>query len=95
MIIRVLSDSQYRLDDAAFAAIDPIDDRVQAAAESGDAEAFSAALGELVDAIRAHGAPLAPDEFLPSDAMVPSPDTSLEEAQVLLGDEGLVPNTKT
>jgi hypothetical protein len=94
MIIRVLSDAQYRLDDAAFAAVHSIDDRVQAAAEAGDPDAFAAALTELVVAIQEHGEPLAPDEFLPSDAMVPSADTTLEEAQSLLGDEGLVPNTK-
>ena len=92
MIIRVLSDAQYRLDDAGFAVVDPIDDRVQAAAEADDGDGFSAALAELVTAIREHGTPLAPDEFLPSDAMVPSPDTTLDEARSLLGDEGLVPD---
>lgn len=94
MIVRILSDGQYTLDDAAFAAVNEIDDRVQAAAEAGDEGAFSTALGELVTAIREHGQELPADEFLPSDAMVPSADTSLEEAQALLGDEGLVPDSK-
>jgi hypothetical protein len=92
MIVRVLEDAQYRLDDAAFASVSAIDDRVQAAADAGDDTAFAAALGELVAAIRAAGEPVPADEFIGSDAVVPHPDTTLEEAKEMLSEEGLVPN---
>ncbi|MDH3227589.1 MAG: hypothetical protein OEM67_10950 [Thermoleophilia bacterium] len=94
MIVRILGDAQYRLDDAAFASVHEIDDQLQAAVEAGDPEAFASALHELAAAIRLKGKELGPDEFIGSDAIVPDPDTSLEEARQLLGDEGLIPDAK-
>jgi hypothetical protein len=92
VIVRILGEGQFRLDDTAFATVHEIDDRVQAAAEAGDAGAFSAALHELVDAIQRMGEPLAADEFEGSDAIVPEAGTTLEEARELLSSEGLIPN---
>jgi hypothetical protein len=92
VIVRVLGEGQYRLDDAAFAAAHEIDDRLQAAADAGDDEAFGAALEELVAAIKERGTPLPTDEFVGSDAVVPAGGTSLEEARALLSSEGLIPN---
>ena len=92
MIVRILSEGQYRLDDAAFAAVHEIDDRVQAAADANDGPAFEAALAELQEAITSRGVELAPDEFEGSDAVVPARGTTLEEARDLLSSEGLIPN---
>jgi hypothetical protein len=92
VIVRILGEGQFRLDDTAFATVHEIDDRVQAAAEAGDADAFSAALHDLVDAVRRLGSPLAADEFEGSDAIVPEAGTTLEEARELLSSEGLIPN---
>lgn len=91
MIVRILGEGQYRLDDAAFAAVSEIDDRVQAAHDSNDADGFHTALEALAQAVREKGAALADDEFVGSDAIVPGPDTSLAEARALLGEEGLIP----
>lgn len=92
MIVRILGEGQYRLDDAAFAKAGEVDDRVQAAAEAGDEGAFAAALTELLDIITSQGAPLAVDEFEGSDAVIPGHGTTLHEAQDLLSSEGLIPN---
>lgn len=92
MIVRILGEGQYRLDDAAFTAVNAIDDRVQAAADAGDASAFDAALTELVDTIVKLGTPLATDDFEGSDAIVPGHGTTLEEARELLSSEGLIPD---
>lgn len=91
MIVRVLGEGQYRLDAAAFAAVRAIDERVQAAADAGDEEAFAAALTEMVDAIVASGEPLPADDLHPSDAIVPGHGTTLAEARELLSSEGLIP----
>lgn len=91
MIVRILGEGQYRLDDAAFATVSAIDDRVQEAADAGDAEAFDRELRELVAEIIRLGAPLAADEFEGSDAIVPGAGTTLEEARALLTSEGLIP----
>lgn len=92
MIVRVLGEGQYRLADAAFEAVHAIDDRVQAAAEAGDEDAFASALTELVDAIIDGGDPLAADDLHPSDAIVPGHGTTLAEARELLSSEGLIPS---
>jgi hypothetical protein len=92
MIVRVLGEGQFRLDDAAFAAVHAIDDRVQACADADDAEGFQTALEELVTEIKRAGTPLALDEFTGSDAVVPSAGTTLDEARALLSSEGLIPN---
>ena len=92
MIVRILGEGQYRLDDAAFAAVSEIDDRVQAAAEADDEAGFAAALTELVDAVIAKGSPLSADELHASDAIVPGHGTTLAEARELLSSEGLIPN---
>lgn len=92
MIVRILGEGQYRLDDAAFAKVSEIDDRVQAAAEAHDEAGFSAALSELLDAIVSGGAELGPDEFEGSDAVIPGHGTTLQEAEDLLSSEGLIPN---
>lgn len=91
MIVRILGEGQYRLDDAAFAAVNPIDDRVQAAADAGDEKGFAVALAELVDTIITRGTPLPEDDLDPSDAIVPGRGTTLDEARELLGSEGLIP----
>ena len=77
MIVRILGEGQYRLDDEAFAAASAIDDRVQSAADSDDDPAFRQALGELLDVVTDRGAPLPADELHPSDAIVPGHGTTL------------------
>ena len=92
MIVRILGEGQYRLDDAGFSAVSAIDDRVQAAADAGDAAGFQAALTELVDTVARLGTPLANDEFEGSDAIVPGHGTTLGDARELLSSEGLIPD---
>ncbi|MBY0398348.1 MAG: hypothetical protein K2X91_18025, partial [Thermoleophilia bacterium] len=87
----ILGVGQYRLDAAAFASVSAIDDRVQEAADAGDAERFDRELRELVAEITRLGTPLAADEFEGSDAIVPGAGTTLEEARALLTSEGLIP----
>lgn len=92
MIVRILGEGQYRLDDAAAARANVIDQRVQAATEANDETAFAAALAELVALIVESGTPLAPEEFIGSDAVVPARDTTLDQARDLLSYEGLIPD---
>jgi hypothetical protein len=91
VIVRILGEGQYRLDEEAFAVVHRIDDRVQAAADADDDGAFRQALGELLDVVTDRGAPLPADELHPSDAIVPGHGTTLQEARELLSQEGLIP----
>lgn len=91
MIIRVLGVGQFRLADGDMGVVEAADDAVEAALAAGDEAALQAALGGLAEAIARVGAPLAVDEFMGSDLVVPGPDTTLEEAMALLGEDGAIP----
>jgi hypothetical protein len=92
VIVRILGEGQYRVPDAAEDDLNTIDDRLERAVAAGDADAFATELAALVAAVRSAGAKLADDELVASDAVVPDPDTTLDEARRLLGDEGLIPD---
>ena len=84
MIIRIMADNQYRVDDSYLAELDELDDPVVAALDQGDAEGYASALQTLVDFVREHGEALAMDEVLPSDSILPAPDMTLEEVRNLM-----------
>lgn len=92
MIVRVLGEGQFRLADGVFAQANSIDDRLQSAVEADDSAGFASALADLIAFITANGTPVPADELIGSDAIVPAPDTTLEEVRSLLGDEGLIPD---
>jgi hypothetical protein len=91
MIVRILGEGQYRLPASAADDLNAIDDRLEAAVGVGDEATFSKELAALVAAVRANGQALSPDELVASDAVVPDPDTTLDEARRLLSEEGLIP----
>ena len=93
MIVRVLGEGQYDVDDAHAELLNGLDSGLERAVESGDETAFRAALGELLSQVRTIGERL-PDESLePSDAAIPDESSSLEEVRALLAgsSEGLIP----
>ncbi len=92
MIVRILGEGQYRLPDSAANDLNEIDDRLEVAVEAGNEDAFASELAALVAVVRSKGAALADDELVASDAVVPDPDTTLDEARQLLSQEGLIPD---
>ncbi len=92
MIVRILGEGQYRIPDDRVAALQEVDEGLERAVEAGDEAAFATELAKLVATVRDLGEPLPVEELVPSDAVVPDADTTLEEAQSLLSDEGLIPD---
>jgi hypothetical protein len=92
VIVRLMGEGQFELDEAACARLNELDDAAGAALEANDEEAFRARMRELGQAVRDHGTPLADDDLRPSDAIVPPDDLSLEEARELFSEEGLIPD---
>lgn len=93
MIIRVLGEGQYTVDDAHADLLNSLDSGLERAVESGDEGAFRAALADLLTQVRTLGQPLPDDSLEPSDALLPAEDSSLEDVRALLADttEGLIP----
>ena len=92
MIVRLLGEGQFRVDDSLLARLNELDDEVEQAVAAGDERALWTGLQALADAVRESGVKLADDELAPSDAVIPPEDLSLEEAQELLPDEGFIPD---
>jgi hypothetical protein len=92
VIVRLLGEGQFRVDDALRGRLNELDDEVARAVEAGDERALWAGLQALADAVREGGAKLGDDEPVPSDAVIPPEDLSLEEAHELLADEGFIPD---
>lgn len=91
MIIRILNEGQYDVDDAELNALNVLDEKLEAAVGAGDDEAFRAALGELLEKVRTAGTPVALDELVPSELALPPADATIDEVRELLDEEGLIP----
>ncbi|MFL5964855.1 MAG: PspA-associated protein PspAA [Gaiellaceae bacterium] len=92
MIVRLLGEGQFRVDDGLIGRLNELDAEVEKAVANGDERALWTGLQALADAVREHGVKLADDDLSPSDAVIPPEDLSLEEAQELLQDEGFIPD---
>jgi hypothetical protein len=92
VIVRLMGEGQYRVDDSLLTRLNELDDAVARAVESSDERALWSGLQTLADAVREGGVKLDDDDLSPSDAIIPPEDLSLEEAQELLSGEGLIPD---
>jgi hypothetical protein len=91
VIVRILGEGQFRIDDAASAELNRLDTELEAAVNHRDEAAFTSALAGLLAEVRAQGSPLPPDTLEPSDLILPHQDSSMDEVRKLLTEEGLIP----
>jgi hypothetical protein len=92
VIIRVMGEGQWRVDDGLAERLNAIDDEVGRALEAGDQAAMTDALRRLAETVRSEGTRLGDTDLSPSDAVVPPEDLTLDEAHELLEGEGLIPD---
>ena len=91
MIVRILGEGQFDIDDAVTSELNRLDTELEAAVNRNDAAAFTAALQGLLDQVRAQGSPLPVDSLEESDLILPPQDASMDEVRRMLTDEGLIP----
>lgn len=91
MIVRVLGEGQFEIDEGKLDELNELDDRLMAAIEAGKADAFRDALDALLAALRTQGSKVSDDFLGSSDLVLPGPDSTLEDVRVLLDEEGLIP----
>jgi hypothetical protein len=92
VIVRLLGEGQFRVDDALLTQLNELDDAVGKAVADGDERALWDALQALAAAVRDHGEKLDDTDLTSSDAVIPPEDLSLDEARELLQDEGFIPD---
>jgi hypothetical protein len=91
MIVRILSEGQYEVDDEAVAELNTLDEELTRAIDASDDDGFRSALSSLVAKVRDVGKPLPADALVPSDFVLPAADAHVDDVREMLGDEGLVP----
>jgi hypothetical protein len=94
MIIRIMGEGQFRLDDRVLDQVNELDNATVAAVDARDEAAFTERYATLLELIRAEGAPLAGDDLIESDVLFPPSDLTFAEAvdgEHFTGD-GLIPD---
>ena len=86
MIVRILGEGQFEVDDAAAAKLDALDIELDAAVEAGDEAAFKAALGALGAAGARSGHAGADDDRCTAEIILPSSDADVAEVLKLLAE---------
>jgi hypothetical protein len=89
MIVRIMSEGQWRLADEKLDDLNKVDGELEQAVSAGDEEAFKAAFAALLEFVRS-GDKLPDDELHDSDAILPPSDSSLAEMRELISGDGLI-----
>jgi hypothetical protein len=92
MIVRLMGEGQWRLDDESIGRLNELDDQAAQALGSENEEELRRILATMADEVRARGEKLEDADLHPSDAIVPPTDLSLDEAHQLFEGEGLIPD---
>ena len=86
MIVRILGEGQFRVDDDAATKLTALDKDLDAAVRDDQDAVFRAALRAAVALVKTSGAPLADDEIATAEFILPFSDASIDEVRKLLAD---------
>jgi hypothetical protein len=92
MIVRLMGEGQYRIDDGLRGRLNELDDKAVAAIDQEDEPTLDRILDEMAQLVRDDGEQLPEDDLSPSDLIIPPSDLTLEETRALFSDEGLIPD---
>lgn len=93
MIIRIMGEGQFEIDTGIVDDLNKLDAKLEAALNTGDRKSFSLTLNEMLAFVRERGKRLPDDSLEPSEAVLPSADTSPDELRQMFQEEGLIPGT--
>jgi PspAA-like protein len=92
VIIRLMGEGQYRIDDGVAKRLEELDNEAVAALERGDEDELDACIDAIWRTVKEQGTLLPDDEIATSDAIVPPSDLTLEETRELFSQDGLIPD---
>jgi hypothetical protein len=95
MIVRLMGEGQYRVDDGMREQLNELDDRAQTAIDADDEAGLDDMLDQIWQLVRDRGERLPEDDLSASDVIIPPSDLTLEETRKLFSDEGLIPDLPT
>ena len=91
MIVRIMGEGQFEVPQERVDELNRLDQELQKAVDADDEDAFQTALQGLLESVRSGGNQLPGDYLGPSELVLPSPDSTIEEVRAVLGEEGLIP----
>lgn len=92
MIVRLMGEGQWRIDESVRERLNRLDDEALQALERNDEGELDAKLEQMGALVKAEGEPLPADDLSPSDVVIPPADLTLEETRQLFEGEGLIPD---
>jgi hypothetical protein len=92
LIVRLMGEGQYRVDDELVQRLNELDDRAQAATDADDEPTLDRILDEMAALVRQQGEAMPDDDLSASDILVPPSDLTLEETKRLMSQEGFIPD---
>jgi hypothetical protein len=92
VIVRLMGEGQYRVDDSLRERLNELDDQAAAALEASNEIELDQKLEQMFALVRAEGEPLPDDDLSASDVIIPPADLTLEETRQLVSEEGLIPD---
>jgi hypothetical protein len=92
VIVRLMGEGQYRVDDSLRERLNQLDDEAMAALDASNEIELDQKLEQMFALVRAEGEPLPDDDLSPSDVIIPPADLTLEETRELVSHEGLIPD---
>jgi CRP-like cAMP-binding protein len=92
VIVRLMGEGQYRLQDDVANRLNELDERAQEALDRDDEGELDRYLDEMAGLVRREGERVPDDEIAASDAIVPPSDLSLEETKQFFSEQGLIPD---
>ena len=92
MIVRILSEGQFKLPDDVQAKLNELDNEAVAAVESGDEGRFHELFNQMIAVVESGGEPVGDDELVESQVIIPPRDLTFEEAKGEFTGEGIIPD---
>ena len=92
MIVRLMGEGQYRIDEELQRRLNELDTLAVEKIDQEDEPALDRILDEMAQLVRDEGERLPDDELSASDLIIPPSDLTLEETRALFSEEGLIPD---
>jgi hypothetical protein len=92
VIVRILSEGQFKLPDDVQTQLNEIDNEAVSAVEAGDEARFRELFDKMLELVESGGEPVADDELVESQVIIPPRDLTFEEAKGEFTGEGIIPD---
>jgi hypothetical protein len=92
MIVRLMNEAQFRLDDDVAGELNELDNQAVKAVEAKDETQLRETLARMTAIVHERGERLDDADLSASDLMIPPADLTLEEARELFSGDGLIPD---